>query len=75
MYRPTKGLAQGSTVSRSLFNIYLDDFLAECSVIDMFVLAFVDDLVVVANDENGITVSIRSFDKFCKKNQVNAEHS
>ena len=64
-------MAQGSVLSPTLFNLYINDALSKLTDANIQVLAFADDLAFVARNQIELYRGLNILQEWCSTNQIN----
>jgi hypothetical protein len=66
-----RGILQGSLISTLLFNIYIDDLVAELKKNSFDVLAYADDIAIICDKEQ-LDKCMKVFDEWSMNSRIDA---
>ena len=65
-----RGVLQGSILSPFLFNLYINDLIAELKNVAFEVLAYADDIAIICSCEKEINLAINTVERWTKENKL-----
>ena len=78
-FHPNVGVAQGSTISPALFNIYLEPLLKEihetCGIDVLDIFAYADDVLFICDTWEQLDKCVETLESWAKDNNLKINHS